>query len=215
MQFLHDLVKLFYPEPDRLGRFTETPDPQVPQPFSGLLVHNHHMTVTLERHHQSLLDVHVLQRMHTPDYYSRKILLSRQSDQRVVQFGLVRLRLACLSPSVRETIISEGIPLGRVLIEHNVLRKINLLSVWCIEPGLELAKCLGLQPGEKCYGRTALISTDHAPAIELLEILPAVARQVVQQAALPSGVQSPEGDPASAASRLTNSPATGAPILGQ
>ena len=71
-------------------------------------------------------------------YYSRKILLLGEADHRVVQFGIVRLDFDFLDPVVRQEIESQRIPLGRVLIEHNVMREIELLSLWRIEPGSDL-----------------------------------------------------------------------------
>ena len=47
------------------------------------------MTVTVEAHHGSLVDVKVLERKRDGDSYARKILLAKQTDGRIVQFGLV------------------------------------------------------------------------------------------------------------------------------
>jgi hypothetical protein len=58
-----------------------------------------------------------------------------------------------------------------VLIEHNVLRNVRLLSLWEIQPGPELRNLFGLTGSETCYGRTALIYCDGVPAVELLEIV--------------------------------------------
>jgi chorismate-pyruvate lyase len=63
------------------------------------------------------------------------------------------------------------VPLGRVLIEHNVMRNVRLLSLWQIEPGAELRQLFKLPEAERCYGRTALIYCNGVPAVELLEIV--------------------------------------------
>lgn len=168
---LHVLVELFYDSIDQLGVFTEVAGVNMPEVFRRLLEHDAHMTVTVEQHHKSLVDVHVLQTRVTPSHYARKILLSRQSDHRVVQFGLVRLNLDYLDPEVRREIESQQIPLGRVLIDHGVMRVVKLLSLWKIEPGSELREHFGLEYQETCYGRTALIYCNGVPAVELLEIV--------------------------------------------
>ena len=62
-------------------------------------------------------------------------------------------------------------PLGRILINHDVLRTVKLLSLLEIKCGEELANMLGLETGSLCYGRTALIYCNGSPAIELLEIV--------------------------------------------
>jgi chorismate-pyruvate lyase len=112
-----------------------------------------------------------LQVHRTDTHYSRKILLKRQSDQRVVQFGIVRLALETLEKPARDEILSQRTPLGRVLIEHGVMRAVQLLGLWEVVCGRELADCFGIEPGHVTYGRTALIYCNSEPAIELLEIV--------------------------------------------
>src|SRR5437868_6084810 len=112
---LRDLYRLFradVPPPDH----TLIPPAAVPEPYHRLLVHNHHMTVTVEAFYGSLVNVHVLQRRHADDTYARKILLELQSDGRVVQFGVVRIKLNFCSEPVRAAILAETAPLGRILI---------------------------------------------------------------------------------------------------
>lgn len=167
---LQSLANLFFEDPGDLGEFTEIPVEQLPDPYRQLLGHTHHMTVTVENYHQSPVDVEVLDKRINDTHYSRKILLRRQSDNGVVQFGIVRLNRTALSPEVRDEIESEQIPLGRVLIQHNVLREVKLMSTWKIKPGPDLVRAFGGSL-EVCYGRTALIYADGVPAIELLEIV--------------------------------------------
>jgi chorismate-pyruvate lyase len=135
---ISSLIDLFYANPADLGQFIEVPSGRLPPPFGDLLDHQHHMTVTVEAHHRSPVDVRVLERKSERNFYSRKILLARQTDGRVVQFGIMRVNFEYLSPAVRQEIESEKIPLGRVLISHNVLREIELVSLWKVEPGPDL-----------------------------------------------------------------------------
>lgn len=165
------LVDLFYPNLSALGEFQESDASGIPAPFRGLLAHDAHMTVTVEAFFRDTVDVAVLQSHHTPTHYSRKILLSTRRGQQPVLFGLVRLNLGFLAPDVRTEIESERVPLGRVLIEHNVMRNVRLLSLWQIEPGAELKRLFGLADSQRCFGRTALIYCNGVPAVELLEIV--------------------------------------------
>lgn len=165
------LVDLFYPNLSALGEFQESDASGIPAPFRGLLAHDAHMTVTVEAFFRDTVDVAVLQSHHTPTHYSRKILLSTRRGQLPVLFGLVRLNLGFLAPDVRAEIESERVPLGRVLIEHNVMRNVRLLSLWQIEPGAELKRLFGLADSQRCFGRTALIYCNGVPAVELLEIV--------------------------------------------
>lgn len=168
---LKALVHLFYSSLDELGRFTEVAESELPEVPRKLLWHDAHMTVTVESHHRSSVDVSVLDTHVTATHYSRRILLTRQSDGGVVQFGIVRLNSTFLGEDVRKEIESERTPLGRVLIEHNVLRDVRLLSLWRIEPRSDLVKIFGLDQPETCFGRTALIYCNGLPAVELLEIV--------------------------------------------
>lgn len=165
------LAELFYPSVDALAEFVEVSEDELPATPRELLWHDAHMTVTVEAHHNSPVNVRVLDTHTTPTHYSRRILLTRESDGRVVQFGIVRLNSTFLGDDVREEIESQRTPLGRILIEHNVLRDVRLLSLWRIEPGSDLMDAFGLSTHETCYGRTAFIYCNGLPAVELLEIV--------------------------------------------
>lgn len=168
---LKALGNLFYLSLEELGEFQEASEDELPETARKLLWHDEHMTVTVEAHHQSPVDVRVLNTHVTPTHYSRRILLTRQSDGRVVQFGIVRLNSTFLGEDVRQEIESEQAPLGRILIEHNVLRHVRPLSLWRVEPAPGLVEIFGLDQPEVCYGRTALIYCNGLPAVELLEIV--------------------------------------------
>src|SRR3954453_17105672 len=109
-----DLPALFalFPPAEYISRYDKVPADQMPEPYHRLLVHEHHMTVTVEAHHGSLVDVKVLERRRDGSAYARKILLALQSDRRIVQFGLVLIWLDYCSPEVRAEILEEKTPLG-------------------------------------------------------------------------------------------------------
>src|SRR5262249_20904440 len=125
---LDHLYRLFPDSPDRPGA-AEVPAALVPQPHHRLLVHTHHMTVTVEQFYGSPVDVQVLNCRRAGNEYARKILLTlRDNARKVVQFGLVRINLGVCSEPVRNAIIEGKTPLGRVLIEHNMLRRIEPIA---------------------------------------------------------------------------------------
>lgn len=167
------LIHLFYDTVAALGQFERLGE--VAAPYAELLDQHEHMTVTIERFHGCNVDVDVLEVREADDEYARKILLRRQSDRAVVQFGIVRLRLGFLPPPVRELIRSQQTPLGRLLIQHNVMRQVELVQLWQIKPAEELCGYFGCDPSATTYGRTALIHVGDQSAVELLEIVtPAV-----------------------------------------
>ena len=144
---------------------------KVPAPYNKLLVHDCHMTVTVEAFHGSKVDVRVLDRRTDGDSYSRKILLSRQSDGAVVQFGIVRIRLDACGDDVRRELVSESTPVGRVLITHGVLTNVRPKSFLRVVPGPAMMKWFGLETPTPMYGRTAEIAWNGKRAVEVLEIV--------------------------------------------
>lgn len=167
---LHALFQLF-PPASYLREFDVVAPEWMPEPYRKLLVHEHHMTVTVEAHHGSLVDVRVLETKRDGDSYARKILLALQSTGKVVQFGLVRIWLNYCSAAVRAEILAEKTPLGRILINHNVMRRIEPTEFLRITPGPAMMQWFGLSQPEVTYGRLALIHCDDKPAVELLEIV--------------------------------------------
>jgi chorismate-pyruvate lyase len=168
---LQTLVGLFYDHAQLLGSFEEVNEAELTPTARKLLAHNSHMTVTVEDFHASPVDVEVLERSRDGEHYARKILLRKQVDERVVQFGIVRLNRQYLGEQVLAEIESETIPLGRVLINHNVLRVVQLVALWKIVPGPDLRTHMDLADDTPIFGRTALIYCNGEPGIELLEIV--------------------------------------------
>jgi len=168
---IHGLIAPFYSSLEVIGVFAPVEVAEMPAVYGRMLSHNNHMTVTVERQHQSLVKVRVLAKHVTDSHYARKIVLARQSDGVVVQFGIMRVDLRALTPEVRREIEGEDIPLGRSLIAHGVLRDVELAQLWRITPAQELQQLLNMRPDETTFGRSALIHVSGQPAIELLEIV--------------------------------------------
>jgi len=144
---------------------------QVPEPYRGLLVHSHHMTVTVEQFYASPVNVKVLETRLDGNEYSREILLTLSDTGRVVQFGIVRMDLDLLSPLVREQIVEGRTPLGRVLIENDVLRKVVPMGFFRVRTNATMNGWFAETEAVDTYGRLGVIHTDGKPAIEVLEIL--------------------------------------------
>jgi chorismate-pyruvate lyase len=143
----------------------------IPSPFRELLVHEHHMTVTMEAYHGDLVDVRLLTRVHQGDSYARKIILTLRESKRIVLFGIVHIDLSVCSPAVRKAIIEAKTPLGRILIDNEVLRRIEPIAFLRVQPGPAALRWFGLERPEPLYGRLAYIHCDNQPAVELLEIV--------------------------------------------
>lgn len=167
---LQALVDLFPSERPLIARAEHIASATTPEPYKQMLVHEHHMTVTMERYHGCPVDVRILDRRLDGDLYCRKIVLLKQRTDRVVQFGLVRFNLSYVTAAVRDEILGGRTPLGRVLINHNVLRHIDLGAILRITAGPELAELLQMPEDAVTYGRLATIFCNQKPAVDLLEV---------------------------------------------
>jgi hypothetical protein len=168
---LPDLFAVFSDSADVPVFDTVAPE-QVPEPYAGLLVHNHHMTVTMEEYYHDRVKVQILERLVGDDWYARRILLVCQGNGKVVQFGLPIIKLSYCSEPVRAAILEGKTPLGRILIEHSVLRRIEPTQFLKIHPGPATISWFGPERGRLVtYGRLGVIFCDEQPAIEVLEIV--------------------------------------------
>jgi chorismate-pyruvate lyase len=165
------LYALFPDSPDRPDA-VEVPAVELPEPYRRLLAHTHHMTVTVEQFYRSPVDVKVLACRRSGNEYSRKILLTLANEShRVVQFGLVRINLGVCPEPVRAAIVEGKTPLGRVLIQNDMLRRIEPLAFLRVSLSAAMADWFGVPAGTEAYGRVGVIYTGDRPAVEVLEIL--------------------------------------------
>ena len=165
------LATLFYSGLSDLGQFESVAVDSLPDDAKMLLAHHDHMTVTLEAFHQSPMVVTAQREFRDDASYGRVSTLSRQTEGGVVQFGVIRIWLADLPVAARDGILNKRAPLGRVLIEQNVLREVELITLWKITAGPVLQHFLNVRADEPVYGRTAQILVDERPTVQLLEIV--------------------------------------------
>lgn len=144
---------------------------QMPEPFRGLLVHHDHMTSTLGEYFRRPVELSVLGHELDGDLYRRRIVLTLAGTDRIVEFGIVRIDLSYTSDEVRAAILDRSIPLGEILIEHDVLRRID--PRWYLRVDGECPALTGAESmfAGKAFGRVATIYCNQQPAIELLEIV--------------------------------------------
>lgn len=144
---------------------------EVPEPFHKLLVHHQHMTAILGTHYGNPVVLRVLDHQLEGDIYRRRIVLTLQETGQVVEFGIVRIDLNFTTDEVRSQILDRVIPLGDILINHNVLRRIQ--PRWYLKVSGHCSSLIGakrLWTGDT-FGRVGTIYCDDKPAIELLEIV--------------------------------------------
>jgi len=152
--------------------FCESVQPEdLPAAYRELLVHHDHMTTVLSQYHQSPVLLKVLHHELEGDTYRRKIILTTSGTDRVVEFGIVRIDFRFTPDAVREAIVNRKAPLGDILIQHNVLRRIDPRWYVRLPAGSELLRELPSPPDHEVFGRVGTIYCDDQPAVELLEVV--------------------------------------------
>ncbi|MGL4464435.1 MAG: hypothetical protein ACRC1K_19965 [Planctomycetia bacterium] len=162
-----------------LAFFGESTPPQcretlaaaVPEPYRRLLVHQNHMTVTLEQYIGAKVRVRPYQVHQQGDLYGRKLDLFSEANGQLVMTGLMLFNFSFSTPVVREQIVSQAAPIGRILIENDILREITAESFLQIDADDPLVKRFELSTPRPAFGRLATIFCDKKPAVDLLEIV--------------------------------------------
>jgi len=129
------------------------------------------MTVVLQRHHGGEVAVHVLEEKLEGDHYTRKIGLTPLGADKAVEWGIVRLDFRYMPEAVKQEILARRTPLGAILIKHKVHRRIKPRYFLRFPEGSAVLKMFGAEYAKPVYGRLGSIYCDHAPCIELLEIV--------------------------------------------
>jgi hypothetical protein len=143
----------------------------IPVPEDQLLVHHEHMTIVLEKFHRTPVTLHVIENHLDAKYYTRMITLSAGDAGKTVELGIVRLDLSYISPRVRDEILAMKLPLGAILIKHEVHRRIKPRYFLRFPAGGQVLGLFGANYAQNAYGRLGTIFCDGEPAIELLEIV--------------------------------------------
>ncbi|MFQ5425157.1 MAG: hypothetical protein ACE5F9_14425 [Phycisphaerae bacterium] len=144
----------------------------LPSPFHDLLVHHDHMTTVLRAYHGQALTLRALSARQSDETYSRAIVLAAANGQEIVEFGIVRMNLACVDEAVRSAILEAKVPLGEILIRHEVLRRIEPRCYLRLPEACGPLKRADRPCPTAAYGRIGTIYCNHEPAIELLEVVP-------------------------------------------
>jgi hypothetical protein len=166
------LIALFCDDARAFGDLVAVDPSDVPATERSLLDHHRHMTVTMERHHGSAVELQVVaERRGDPaerGWYAREIVL-RRGDAAIVQYGIVRIDLAAIEPTAAAAILAKSAPLGRILVSAGVLCDVQHVALLRIEAGPHLHACVG--QATTLFGRVAEIAVAGRPAIELLEVV--------------------------------------------
>lgn len=125
----------------------------VAEPFKTLLVHSNAMTSTLEAFHGRRLDLRILSRQQSADIYVRHIVLCAHDTGVPVEFGSIRIDLSAFMPPVRQLILSEQAPLGRILEGHQVAHVSRPRLFFRVDADPLLGSALQFEGRRSLYGR--------------------------------------------------------------
>lgn len=143
----------------------------MPEPFRALLDHEYHMTVTMEAHFQEPVRVRVLSEYSGGPYYSRILNLVGERSGKTILFGVMRIRLDFLPQEAQQEILARREPLGRILIRHEILRKLELICLLKVKNFPAREHWFGKADGISYYGRLARIHVGNQPAVEVFEVV--------------------------------------------
>ncbi len=145
----------------------------IPSDIRSLLVHNRHMTATLNAHYGQPVALRVLRHVEIDATYRRMIMLTVDAGERVVEFGLVRLNLDVFPPDARNDVAARQLPLGEILAKYDVLTRVEPRWYLRFAATSPVVQYFAPGPTREAYGRLGVIHCNGRPAVELLEVVPA------------------------------------------
>jgi hypothetical protein len=129
------------------------------------------MTLRLNAYHETSVALRVHRHEQAGDLYHRLITLTPPGSEHVVEVGVVRVHLNYTDEAVRQEILERETPLGDILTQHNVLRRIEPRWFVRCDAGNPVLALFNRPLGGAVYGRLGVIHCNDEPAIELLEVV--------------------------------------------
>lgn len=146
----------------------------IPFPYRSLLVHENDMTLTLERHFGGPVMLRTLSTTLNGKWYLRRVLLVQQYSGRPVEMGAIRLRLDVFSPSIRNQILRNIVPIGRLLRDSGVDFKSQPRAFLAVDPNPEMMGVFWMREPRTLYGRQTEFFEGGQKIGDIVEILPLV-----------------------------------------
>lgn len=149
------------------------PGEAVPEPYRSLLVHANDMTPTLEAFHEGHIHLEVLHRERRGDFYFRQVILRLVRDERPVEFGANKIYVGRFPDDLRELILADDVPLGRILRDFQLPHTTVARAFLRVQSDEIINDAFELSAPTTLYGRKAVISDlQGRPLSEIVEILP-------------------------------------------
>jgi chorismate-pyruvate lyase len=149
------------------------PGEAVPEPYRSLLVHANDMTPTLEAFHEDHVHLEILHRVRRGDFYFRQVILRLVRDERPVEFGANKIYVGRFPEDLRELILADDVPLGRILRDFQLPHVTEARAFLRVQSDDIMGAAFELNGPTTLYGRKAVISDlQGRPLSEIVEILP-------------------------------------------
>ena len=150
------------------------PPDAIPYPYRSLLVHEHDMTLTLERHHGGAVMLRTLSTITRGQWYLRRVLLVQEYSGRPVEMGAIRLRLDAFPDRIRRQILKNALPLGRLLRNGGIAFKSQPRAFFAVTPNSEMMGVFWMREPRTLYGRQTELFEGGRKIGDIVEILPLV-----------------------------------------
>jgi hypothetical protein len=150
-------------------------DPErLPQPYRTLLFHQNDMTLTLEQHFGGRVVIRALSTYSSGAWYFRRVLLVQEYSGRPVEMGAIRIRLDAFSARVRQQILGNVVPLGRILRDGGVDYQSRPRCFLEVTPNSEMMGVFWMREPRTLYGRRTEMAVGSTKVGDIVEILPLV-----------------------------------------
>ena len=150
---------------------------ELPEPYQSLLVHQQDLTLMLKKYYQQLIHLRILGERLKGDVYSREYVLLLDENERLVEFGGIKIHLSFLSNEVRRRVMKGRRPLGHILEENKIRHRSRPGFYFHLTSGPAINRALNLVGPNLLYGRcSTLIDAKLRPLAELFEVLEPVNR---------------------------------------
>jgi chorismate-pyruvate lyase len=146
----------------------------IPLPYRALLVHERDMTLTLESHFGGRVVLRALSTFAKGHSYFRRVLLVQEYSGRPVEMGAIRIDLRAFTKSIREQILRNEIPLGRLLRDGGVDYRSRPQEFLAVSPNSEMMGVFWMREPRTLYGRRTEMTHRGKKIGDIVEILPLV-----------------------------------------
>lgn len=148
----------------------------IPLPYRSLLVHDDDMTLTLERHFGGQVVLRPLSTFTSRGSYFRRVLLVQEYAGRPVEMGAIRMRLDAFGARLRNKILKNEIPFGRIMRDGHFVYKSDAKAFLAVTPNPEMMGVFWMREPRILYGRRTEIIRHGTKIGDIVEVLPLVFR---------------------------------------